>query len=140
MNLWRPWIGSFEFARFNPLTHWFCLILFVYYIIYKAQKLVQWQGIVVATFLTWVRVPGLHYLNIIFPCTFTCSFSVKAHHTLTKSSLPRVWLGQSKGYSLKDTMNVSQCTLTLGWKVNEIRSLMGLKVLTSPPLWGLTPP
>ena len=78
MNSWQDVIGWFEIRAQNPLTPLLSFILFDYYYILTCVGWFSWQGIVVATFLTWVRVPGLLCLNIIFQYMFACSFNSKS--------------------------------------------------------------
>ena len=66
MMWWRGLVGPFEkFARY-PLTPLFFFIIFVIHLLIQTRIQNNWQGIVVVTSMTWVRVPGLRYFLYYF--------------------------------------------------------------------------
>ena len=118
---WQEVIGSFKFRAKTLSICVVYFILFVWCLMLTRISWFSWQGMVIATSKTWVRVPGLHYLNNIFPYAFTCSFSVKVHHTSSRSKCTRVQEIQIKGAGLKNTINVSQRCYTPVEKSNEAK-------------------
>ena len=93
-------------------------MLFLVYLFNKRLQWLSWQTLSAFTSKTWVRAPGLHVFNIILPLTFTCRFSLEAHHTRSKNQRPSVQVHQIKGVDWRNSIRSSQRYSILPGKSN----------------------
>ena len=89
--------------------------------------------------MTWVRAPGLHSFNVIFPLVFTCSFNMVDHYAPSESSHPRVPHYQSQEHNLKNTVYCSQPLHKLHEKVNKAMLIWAQIAKEKPPKSGADP-
>ena len=161
-NAWKPLLNMFSFqenqtkrgrwlcgclwversnlrARFQAINQ-LSFILFACYYILTTRIWFSWQAELVVKHMTWVRAPGLHVFNIIFPLTFICSVWTEDHHASSKSSRPRVPEHQIKGIDWRNTLNPSQRCHMVSGKVSGPEGYWAQISWAIPPLWGLPPP
>ena len=59
-------IEVFKNSRAEGINELSYIIMFVYYVMYIKRVWINWQGLLLVTFRTWVRAPGPHPLSHYF--------------------------------------------------------------------------
>ena len=136
---WRMVIGQFKNSRAEGIKELFYIIMFVYYRIYKKHAWINWQGLLLVTFRTWVRAPGPHFPSYYFfinihmqlkPWSVSCTFQIQR---------PRIPGDPINGHDLMNIIFVGQWVHMPAWKVNKGQVLLGLDHYKKPSNLGQTP-